>query len=160
MNKEQLCDHFINERLSVIEAIGILEKMPINELNDLTLYLCSYYGGSFANEFLLQFREYLIYGKDFLTLTKEMISSSDHPLLHQTLFEFFFFHAGIQNAQFYYDHKMDVSYLKPYENFISKNLDWIGFGNRYNQMLYKKLGITKEDLIKLKDELFSYSSKK
>lgn len=160
MNKEQICEGVIRQILSFNEVAPILEKMSAYELNDLTLYLCSYYGGTFANEFLLEFREYLVLGRDFLRITQVMISNSDHPLLSQTLFEFFFFHVGVLDPKFYYDYNIHVSHLKPYEKMIPDNLFRVGFANRFNQNLYKRLGITGEDLIHLKNELFSYSSEK
>ena len=43
---------------------------------------------------------------------------------------------------------------------IPDNSDWIDLASRYNQNLYKTTGITKDDLIHLKNELFSYSSGK
>lgn len=160
MNKEQICEGFIRKNLSVYEVTPILEKMSVNELNDLTLYVCSYYGGSFANEFLLVFREQLVLGRDFLRITKEMISNSDHPLLHQTLFEFFFFHVGVQDPQFYYNFNINVLHLKPYEKIVPNNAERIGFASKFNQMFYKRIGITRNDLIQLKNELLSYSSEK
>lgn len=153
MDKQELCENFINEKITINEVLNILKKMSKEELNDLILYVFGDYGGSFANEFILQFRELLVYEKDFLQITKEIISKSCHPLLHQSLFEFFFFHVGIQEPQFYYDYKINVSHLKPYEEFIPKNLSWIGFESKYNESLYSKIGITKDELVKLKKSL-------
>ncbi len=100
MNKEQICEGFIRKNLSVYEVTPILEKMSVNELNDLTLYVCSYYGGSFANEFLLVFREQLVLGRDFLRITKEMISNSDHPLLLKHYLSFSFSMLGFRTHSF------------------------------------------------------------
>lgn len=152
MNNKKLIQDYIESKISKKDFKSSLNTLKESELKDFLNCLLGNYGGIVANEILFEFSDFFILQNDFIKLVSKVISTTDHPLVHFTLFEFFML-LGITDETFYTSLKIEVKRFKPYNEFFLKNPDIIGSNSRFNKSLCRKFGITNDKLDSLKSNL-------
>ncbi len=154
MIKDFILDIYNNETkyLYASEIVDNFNEIEFYEYLDILL---SYYGGSLAIEQLLFLRKSILLRTIFVKTLRKLLNNSDHPLLHFTVFEFSFFHAGILDLSYYEKMNIRAYQLVPYEKFITENKEYIRSGLQINASMYNKYSVTYEELDELKFSLLN-----